>query len=142
MIEVVPPYEPYISNPLLLLALCIWRESRGEIFDAKLGVAWTVRNRCNMAPAQGFKISTTDNILHPGAFSSFNRYDPNSIKYPVWDDPSWIDSQKAAQSVEADPTVGSVFYFSAPLKQPPRAWGPVEHGADIGSLHFYRIART
>ena len=108
--------------------------------EAKLGVVWTIKNRCSMAPAQGFQLSTTDNILHPGAFSSFNQGDPNSVKYPNPGDPGWRDSLAAAQSDSADPTVGRVFYYSAPLSAPPRAWGKVEHGADIGGLHFYRIA--
>lgn len=140
MIRVITPHEPYASDQLLLTALCIWREARGESPLAKLGVAWTLRNRCAMAPLEGFRKTLTDNILHPGAFSSFSEGDPNATKYPLMSDPSWAESLLAAHAGEADPTLGSVFYFSPPLTQPPSAWGDVEHAADIGRLHFYRIA--
>ena len=135
--------EPYASDPSLLLALCIWREARGEPLSSKIGVAWTIWNRCVMAPAQGFKHDVAGNILKPWAFSSFSEGDPNSVKYPTAHDPSWIESQQAAATVEADPTMGAVFYYSAPLTEPPKAWGvlgkDIEHAADIGGLHFYRI---
>lgn len=131
--------EPYASDPQKLFALAIWRESRGECFDAKLGVAWTVKNRCAMAPREGFKAEITGNILKPWAFSSFSEGDPNAIKYPTPDDSSWHESIAAAASVEADPTLGAVFYYSLPLTTPPAQWGNVEHSATIGGLQFYRI---
>lgn len=140
------PPEIYINDPIRLLALCAWREARGESLAAKLGVTWTVKNRCAMAPAQGFKPDIAGNILHPWAFSSFMAGDPNSLKYPAESDPSWIDSLAAAKSVEADPTGNAVFYFSRPLTAPPKkedgtcAWGNVEHSATIDGLQFYRIA--
>src|SRR5579872_4813595 len=96
-----PLNEPYASDPLQLLALCIWREARGECPEAKLGVAWTIRNRCAMAPAQGFKHDIAGNILKPWAFSSFMEGDPNAVKYPQETDLSWHDSMLAAES--ADP---------------------------------------
>ena len=89
--------ELYASDETLLLALCIWREARGETPAAKLGVAWTVRKRCAMAPAQGFKKDVAGNILRPWAFSSFMAGDPNASKYPQDGDPSWKDSIAAAE---------------------------------------------
>lgn len=134
--------EPYASDPTQLLALCIWREARGEPHAAKLGVAWTIKNRCLVAPAQGFRFDIPHNVLKPGAFSSFLQGDPNSARYPESSDPSWIDSLKAAESVEADPTGGAVFYFSRPLTEPPHDWGEVTGTATIGGLHFYRCICT
>jgi len=135
----IQPSEPYASDPTQLLALCIWREARGESIEAKLGVAWTVMNRCH-TQGQGFASSVSGNVLKPGAFSSFLQGDPNSIKYPAPDDPSWQDSLQAAQAPGlADPTNGAVFYFSPPLTAPPRVWGAVELSATIGRLSFYRI---
>lgn len=137
---VLPPREPYLSDPVQLLALCIWREARGESAAAKLGVAWTIRNRCALAPAQGFKHDVAGNILHPWAFSSFMEGDPNSTKYPAADDQCWLDSLSVARSIDTDPTLGAVFYFSPPLTAPPKAWGAVIHSATIGGLNFYRVA--
>ncbi len=139
MITVVTPQEPYVSDPTLMLALCVWREARGEPLAAKLGVVYTIKNRCAMAPAQGFKHDTSGNVLHPGAFDSFSEGDPNATKYPLASDPSWAESLVAASSMEADPTGGAVFYYSPPLTVVPHAWGDVQHSADIGNLHFYRI---
>lgn len=145
MITTIQPIEPYASDPTLLLALCIWREARGESLDAKIGVARTVINRCQVK-GQGFPSTISENILKPGQFSSFNEGDPNSTKYPEHDDPSWRDSLKAAQeSGASDPILGAVFYFSPPLNAPPRlksgkcAWGDVEHTVSIGNLNFYRL---
>ena len=128
MITVVPPREPYLSDPLLLRALMLYREGRGVTDAAKLGISRVVDNRCALAPLQGFKASPTDNILHPGAFSSFNQGNSQSILYPVqlnsdgspnaeW--PAWMRCLAVAQSDEADPTGGAVFYYSAPLTAPP-----------------------
>ncbi len=135
----IPPMEPYASDETLLLALAIWREARNQPHAAKLGVAHVIRNRCAMAPAQGFHSSISANVLKPWAFSSFNQGDPNSAKYPRPDDSSWIDSLAAARSAEPDPTGAAVFYFSPPLSAPPHAWGEVEYTARIGQLSFYRI---
>ena len=137
---VIQPAEPYASDPVKLLALCIWREARGESIEAKHGVAWTIRNRCAMAPREGFKREIAANVLHPGAFSSFIEGDPNAVKYPDSTDKSWQDSLAVAEEASAeDPTSGAVFYFSPPLTAAPHAWGPVRHTATIGGLQFFTI---
>ena len=142
MLTVAQPEEPYLTNPTQLLALCLWRESRGESIAAKLGVAWVILNRTRMAPAQGFKHSIAENILHPGAFSSFLQGDPNATKYPQIGDPSWGDCLSVAEAMGlSDPTFGACFYFSPPLTEPPvHQWGPVERTAVIGHLQFYKVA--
>lgn len=139
---IVQPIEPYASDDALLLALCIWREARGEPLRAKCGVAHTVFNRCKLAPREGFKRDVRANILKPWAFSSFMDGDVNSVKYPAENDPSWRESLQAARALTADPTLGAVFYYSLPLTAPPKAWGAVEHTVDIGGLHFYRLPDT
>lgn len=144
MKQVLIPREPYASDVRLLMALCVWREARGQSPEAKLGVIHVIRNRCAMAPAQGFKADPVANILKPWAFSSFMESDPNSVKYPDTDEvlgnsSVWQECLDAVDSVEADPTLGAVFYFSAPLAQPPHAWGAVRHTADIDGLHFFTV---
>ncbi len=137
-----PVEEPYLSDSRLLAALCVWREARGEVADAKLGVAWVLKNRCKMAPAQGFKPDIAGNVLKPWAFSSFSAGDPNADRYPAVADQVWLDCLAAADSVKADPTGGAVFYYSPPLTEPPHAWGLVQLKAVIGHLHFYAIQET
>lgn len=139
----IQPREPYLSDETSLAALCIWREARCVRPAGKLGVYWVLRNRCAMAPAQGFKPSISGNVLKPFAFSSFNADDPNSTLYPEPTDPSWIECLRAVASKQDDPTGGAVFYFSGPQNgPPPHAWGSVNHLADIGNLHFYGIPPT
>lgn len=135
----VLPHEPYLSDPIQLMALTIYREGRGEPFAAKVAIKWTVHNRCMMAPREGFLGSIKGNILKPFAFSSFNANDPNSDKYPDIESEVWKSCLEAAQSDEADPTGGAAFYFSRPLTEPPKAWGKVKHTATIGGLQFYTI---
>lgn len=139
--KTVVPEPPYNSG-IMLLALCVWREARSESYAGKLGVVWVLRNRSAMAPLEGFRHSIDEEILRPWQFSSFNENDPNSTKYPEENEPSWLDCLKAAQSDEPDPTGGAVFYFSRPLKEPPKAWGNVIPTADIGNLHFCAIGQV
>lgn len=140
---IVNPPDEYLNDPTKLLALCIWREARGEGYQGKLGVAWTVKNRCLVSPREGFAKDIKGNVLKPWAFSSFMEGDPNSVKYPKENDPYWLDSLKAAADPAADPTSKAVFYYSSPLTAPPPAWGEVgKHispTVKIGDLNFYRL---
>ena len=126
-----------------LLALTLWREARGEDYDAKVGVGCVIRNRVRMAPAQGFRSNYLGNILKPYAFSSFNHNDPNATLFPMSTAlPSWVECCKAAEAVMAncgDPTSGAVFYFSPPVEYPPKEWGNVIPTVKIGRLRFYKI---
>ena len=140
-----PVDEEYLNDPTKLLALCVWRESRGEPLASKVGVVWTILNRCH-TPGQGFAPNVKGNILKPWAFSSFMEGDPNATKYPEESDPSWQDSLQAASGYGMiDPIFGAVFYYSLPLTAPPVkhdgtcAWGNVEHTVTIGRLNFYKI---
>lgn len=145
-----PPVEPFLSDEKLLTALCVWRESRGVPYAAKLGVVWTLRNRCGMAPAQGFRHSLTENVLKPWAFSSFNANDPNSGKYPDLSKPdaAWLDCLRAVeegtnpQATVPDTFLNCVFYWSPPLIEAPKAWGPVSEVSCLGSLHFCALSTT
>ncbi len=141
---VAPLTEPYKSSSYKLLALAIWREARGESIEAKMAVASVIRNRCAMAPAQGFHSTTTANILKPWAFSSFMEGDKNAEKYPSVLDASWHDSLSAAQASGEqhcpDRSNGAVFYHDDSIATPPASWGYVTLCASIGRLSFYRIA--
>lgn len=135
----VTPKPPFDSGDTLT-ALCVWREARGCNLLAKTSVVWVLMNRARMAPAQGFKPTIAENILKPWAFSSFNANDPNSQKYPLETDHSWIESQEAvAAPGVVDPTNDAVFYFSSPLVEAPKGWGNVEVSAVIDGLTFCRL---
>ena len=129
----------FAADPLRLLALCIWREARGEEYPAKRGIACTIANRCQIAPAQGFKRDIAGNVLKPWAFSSFNANDPNFVKFPVETDLVWLDCLKAATDVSGDVTLGAVFYHDSRLGAAPKAWGSVEPTVRLGNLAFYKL---
>jgi len=138
------PRAPYNTGSMLT-ALCIWREARGCSYRAKRAIFCVLRNRCRMAPAQGFHSLLDQNILKPYAFSSFNAGDPNSEKYPEKaDDAVWLDCMHATESGNPndDVTNGAVFYFSDPVKEPPKAWGPVVITVVIDGLTFCAIDRN
>lgn len=123
-----------------LLALCIYREARGENFLGKRGVGCVVRNRVD---ARGYGSGYAGVILKKFQFSSFNANDPNHTVWPFDGEEAWMDCLAEANEVLGgcdDLTFGALFYYSPPLTAPPHAWGPVVATAHIGRLEFYKPA--
>lgn len=129
--------------PDLILPLCIWREARGESFDAKRGVAWAIRNRASDARNRWPK-TLQGVILQPWQFSSFNATDPNSKKFPGLEDAAWHESIQAADSTLPDNIAGAQMYHSYTEAQQalwphwakmPAAYPQTAH---IGAFRFYR----
>jgi cell wall hydrolase len=136
-------YENY--NDRDLLALCIWREARGESYDAKFAVGCSIRNRVQHPRWWGRDWRSV--ILDPWQYSSFNSNDPNSKKFPApLDEPSFGDSERAANAVMSgipDTTGGAVSYFDRSLDSDPPEWAvspEFVHSGDIGHFHFYALA--
>jgi len=132
--------RPYgeISD-LELLALCCWREARGEGMLGKRGVCHVILNRVKDGHFGGHEIHGV--ILKRYQFSSFNLSDPNSDKWPVEGETSWLDCIDAAKSVientDEDFTRGCLFYYSRPLTAPPiRQWGNVQIVLTVGGITF------
>ena len=126
--------------PQVLMALCIWREARGESADAQRGVAWVIRNR-SRDPERRWPTSTVAVILQPYQFSGFNHADPNSTKFPGASEASWVACCDAADSTLPDPVSGAQYYHSYPDDRPDLwpAWTrEFTLVATIGNLKFYR----
>lgn len=131
-----------------LLILCVWREARGEPFDAQCGVAWVIRNR--VAKGGWWGTTYAGVILKPSQFSSFNgpdktgHVDANATKFPVPSaDPAYASCLLAAKSVyeetTPDPTGGACWYHDTSIAPP--AWtADLVKTIQIGSLIFYREA--
>lgn len=83
------------------LALCIWREARGESLLGKLLVGQTVENRVNDHRWPDTYIGV---ITQRHQFSAFNQNDPNVTAYPKDDDMIWPDCVAAADLVMAAPS--------------------------------------
>jgi len=101
--------------PYFLAALCVWREARGQSIEARRGVWWVLMNRVGMPI---FKPNLTAVILQRNQFSSFNRHDPNAVKFPIesqaadWQ--AWQEILDIAESPGVDSTGGAVYYESFP----------------------------
>jgi N-acetylmuramoyl-L-alanine amidase len=88
--------SPSTLLDLFLLALCVWREARGESLYGKQLVAQTIKNRVEDRRWPG---SYRDVILQPWQFSSFNKNDPNVSYFPTNTSKSWKDCVEAAYDV-------------------------------------------
>jgi len=133
--------SPEESYEFVLLALCVWREARGEPVPAKLGVAWSIKNRVSRPTWWGKDWASV--ILKPFQYSSFNPNDPNAVKWPGALDTSWQACLDVAGQVfgdaTPDPTAGSTHYFDKSLDGNPPTWAKeMTHTVDIGALHFYK----
>jgi N-acetylmuramoyl-L-alanine amidase len=132
------PSEAYSFS---LLLLCIWREARGESLAAKLGVAFSIRNRTLRPSWWGHDWVSV--ILCSSQYSSFNANDPNATKFPTENDISYPDCQTAALAAfgptQADPTGGATSYFDKSMDANPPFWAAkMTHTVDIDDLHFYK----
>jgi len=137
------PYENLTD--LQIIALCVWREARGEPVDGKRGVAHVIANRVKHPGWWGRDWKSV--VLKPFQFSSFNKTDPNSNKWPVVEeDAIWTDCMSAASGaylgLDDDLTEGAQFYHDSSIAFP-AAWGPESQYVKtlkVGRLSFYRMA--
>jgi len=131
-------------QPLLLMTACIFGEARGEPYDAKVAVAWVIKNRLKKDGWFGKNLKEV--ILKPYQFSCFNENDPNKekMKNPLEYEPFsvWVECYKVAKEVEAekipDPTDGATHYFDESLAKNPPAWAKkLQFKKKIGRFYFY-----
>lgn len=90
---------------LYILALCIWREARGETFRGKLLVGTVIRNRVE---DKRWPNTYEGVITQKWQFSAFNPGDPNAVLYPSTsllghppEDSAWLGCVQAAGMVLA-----------------------------------------
>lgn len=79
-----------------MLALCVWREARGESQRGKELVAQVIINRSTDGR---WPHTFVEVITQPLQFSSFNSNDPNAHTWPHNSDVSWFDSVSAVDVV-------------------------------------------
>ena len=134
-----------------LLALCLWREARGQSAACMAGIAAVIRNRAE-DPKKRWPRTVSGVILEPRQFSSFNVGDPNAVKFPVepaistttpafteWN--AWLQAcDVATVPLTADPTQGATNYESLPADAEKPAWcDPAKLTTTIGPFRFYRL---
>lgn len=123
--------------PRLLLALCIWREARGQSTEAKRAVGWVIRNR---TLDQRWPSNTVGVILQPYQFSCFNRDDPNVNKYPRFDDKDFEECCSVVEWPGLDPTKGANHYHSLPNGSAWPNWAiESKRVMTIGPFKFYKL---
>lgn len=137
--------DPRLTTDQFILALCIFREARGESLPAKAGMLAVIRNRAS-DPKYRWPRTTTGVITEPFQFSSFNPADPNA---KVWPDVSlgpggwqaWADCcDLVAAPLEADPTNGATNYEATPDGKELPAWAdPAKKTVQIGRTRFYKL---
>jgi spore germination cell wall hydrolase CwlJ-like protein len=132
---------PQDDYPMVLAALCVWREARGEAYSAMLGVACVLRN---LLAVEGDLVRV---ITRRDQFSSMTFHgDPNLIEWPQAQDGAFRMCSMAVSSIlgslSPDITGGATYYFSPPLEEPPPGWGPVTVTVTLGHLTFCRSSKT
>ena len=112
--------DPVILIRLFTLALCVWREARGESGRGKQLVAQTIENRVT---DPRWPDTYVEVITQPWQFSAFNKNDPNALLFPKETDPSWAACVRAADAViaAAEPFTMANHYVVDALRPRP-AW--------------------
>ena len=143
------------SYQQLMVALCVWREARGESADVQRAVAWTIRNRSQVdegrATAKHSPIfggpSLVGVVTKHYQFSSFNAGDPNCTKFPQESEAAgwkaWqsclLETDNVFNAGVSDPTAGATHYFDASLDNNLPSWAQeMTRTAVIGRLRFYK----
>ena len=122
-----------------MLALCIYREARGEGTEGQIAVACVIRNRVrrNMT-------SYYSEIVKPWQFSSITaKGDPQLSVWPNILDTTWKQCQDIAAEVAngtvPDPTGGATLYYADSIPFP-ASWNrsKVAETVKIGHQTFFR----
>jgi N-acetylmuramoyl-L-alanine amidase len=130
---------PQQAWELSLLALCGWREARGQSLQAIQAQLWSVRNRVLHPSWWGHGWAGV--ILDREQYSSFNSNDPNAAKFPTVADAIFPQILNIAATVYAgacdDLSKGADSYYSIDIAAP--AWTTSKlFTVQAGAFRFYR----
>lgn len=154
----VPEEIPTVDNPkwtgdfyddteTMLLARAIYGEADGEIYEAKIGVGWAIKNRTIDEKRQQIK-SYHEVILRPSQYSPFSKSDPNFERITnlplgkIKEKADWKLSYLAAEEVISgkieDSTKGVNHFYSIIITKP--YWADDQKFTiQIGKTRFYRL---
>lgn len=124
---------------LVLLAMVVWGESRGEPMEGKRAVAHVIMNRWRSG--RKFGKTVRDVILKPAQFSSLNPDDPNRKKMmtppanETWQQCFWA-AYEAYFGTDEDPTGGATHFTRVGY---PATWKKyMIHLRQIGHHDFFK----
>jgi spore germination cell wall hydrolase CwlJ-like protein len=120
-----------------MLALCMWREARGEGTEGMTAVGCVVRNRMTKHGSSYYA-----EIIKPWQFSSISvKNDAEVNLFPATADTQWVASQELAKSIIAgvtvDNTSGAEFYYATTIPLPQWATS-MTMTCQIGKQRFYK----
>lgn len=122
--------------PTFLLALCAWREARGEPTEAQRGVIHVVLNRAAKPSWWGKDVVSC--VICPYQFESFNHNDPNAVKFPQPGDAVFANIMVMAVAPGDDPTGDATHYYSIDISMP--VWATtMTFTVQIGHIRFYKL---
>lgn len=142
-------YNSYQAIDFGTLVTLVGREGRGQVYDAMLGIAWSVRNRVVQPKYWGHDWMSV--MAHPLAYSSMvppgQDNDPNLRVYYDPANAKWALVLEACENaywgVGPDPVHGATHYYDRSMDDSPPGWATAAgsaHITDIGDLHFYKSA--
>lgn len=130
-------------NPadLFMLALCLYREARGDGDAGMIAVGCVVRNRVHRRNSSYYV-----EVVKRLQFSSITaKGDPQLILYPAALDASWIKAQAIAAGIIsgsiADTTQGSTLYYANTIPFP-ASWNRavLTPTVTVGNQFFFKEA--
>lgn len=136
------------AYPINVLAMMVWREARGETFNAKLQVAWTVKNRVDNPKWWGHDWISV--ITKKWQYSSMGAPgDKQLILFPAVDDPIYVEclgianfiinfKDDHAHAKDAIPFLHADSYYDDSIVPPKWATKDKRLGT-IGHFTFYNI---
>ena len=128
------------EDVLELLALCCWREARGEGEDGMRAVGHVIINRSKVTPYTRYAQPIFQVIMERGQFTSMsNPHDPEYRLHPAFNDRQYAFCLSIGPALIADTdkdnTNGALYY--ANLKElPPGAWFIREFAGDTPWVHL------
>jgi spore germination cell wall hydrolase CwlJ-like protein len=123
------------------LALCVWREARGESLAAQTGVAYVIMNRVKKPSWWGHDVMSV--LFKKWQFSSLtDPGDKQLTRWPDSSDESWQRCLEVACNVierNFPNTVrGADHYYDISIR-PPKWADPLKFVAQVGRLRFYDL---
>jgi N-acetylmuramoyl-L-alanine amidase len=124
------------------LALCLWREARGESREGKVAVAHSVLNRIASSSWGNTMMSVLFQRLQYSSLTYVQ--DPQLTNWPKDDDPSWQECLVVADAVihgDVASPIGQADSYHDTSIQPPNWAVKSPFVAQIGKLMFYKVGK-
>lgn len=122
-----------------MLALLVWREAQGEIYQARVAVCYSALNRVESPKWWGRSLGAV--IALKWQYSSMAAPgDPNLIKYPLPQDVVFRDCLQIVDDVMSkkvkNPVPGADSYYDVSI--PPPKWAkPEQFVKQVGAFRFF-----